>query len=113
MSGHTENSVVIDSSLERVWAMTNDVASWPWLFSEYASAEILNRSEDTVLFRLTTHPDEQDRTWAWVSERPLDPANHVVQARRIEAGPFGYMNIRWDTSWSTAAWKCAGSRTST
>jgi aromatase len=96
MSGHTENSVVIDSSLERVWAMTNDVASWPWLFSEYASAEILNRSEDTVLFRLTTHPDEQDRTWAWVSERRLDPGNHVVRARRVEAGPFEYMNIRWE-----------------
>jgi aromatase len=96
VSGHTENSVVIDSSLERVWTMTNDVASWPSLFSEYASAEILNHTDSSVLFRLTTHPDEQDRTWSWVSERHLDPANHTVRAERVETGPFEYMNIWWE-----------------
>ncbi|MGH3898242.1 MAG: SRPBCC family protein, partial [Pseudonocardiaceae bacterium] len=29
--------------MELVWSMTNDVESWPQLFSEYASAEILSR----------------------------------------------------------------------
>jgi aromatase len=96
MSGHTENSVVIDSSLDRVWAMTNDVTSWPWLFSEYGSVEILDRTDSSVRFRLTTHPDEENRTWSWVSERRLDPANHTVDARRVETGPFEYMNIRWE-----------------
>lgn len=96
MSGHTENLVVINSSLERVWAMTNDVTSWPWLFSEYASAEILDSTDNTVRFRLTMHPDEENRIWSWVSERTLDPANHTVAATRIETGPFEYMNIRWE-----------------
>ncbi len=96
MSGRTENVVVIDSSLEHVWAMTNDVASWPWLFSEYAAAEILDRTDSSVRFRLTTHPDENDHTWSWVSERRLDAANHTVEARRVETGPFEYMNIRWE-----------------
>jgi aromatase len=96
MSGHTENSIVIASGIERVWSITNDVGSWPSLFSEYASAEILSRTDSTVLFRLTTHPDEESRVWSWVSERRLDPASYTAHARRVETGPFEYMNIRWE-----------------
>jgi aromatase len=95
MTGHTENSVLIDAPLEKVWAVTNDVASWPWLFSEYASADILETDEDYVRFRLTMHP-EDGRTWTWVSERRLDPVNRVVRARRLETGPFNFMEIRWE-----------------
>jgi aromatase len=96
MAGHTENAIVINAPMELVWDMTNDVASWPRLFSEYASAEILERSGNTVTFRLTMHPDEEGRVWRWVSERTADPAAHRVRAHRIETGPFEYMNISWD-----------------
>jgi aromatase len=96
VSGHTENRVVIDAPLDRVWAITNDVASWPWLYSEYASAEILDKTENYVKFRLTTRPDANNQTWSWVSERHLDPVNHVVRARRVETGPFEHMDIRWE-----------------
>ena len=37
----------------------NDIERWPELFTEYASAEILERDGDTVRFRLTTHPDPE------------------------------------------------------
>jgi aromatase len=94
--GHTDNEVVIDAPLDLVWAMTNDVASWPQLFSEYASAEILERDGQTVRFRLTMHPDADGNAWSWVSERTADPATHTVLARRIETGWFEYMNIRWE-----------------
>jgi len=96
MSGHTENSVVIAAPMEQVWAITNDVACWPWLYSEYASAEIIDKADNYVKFRLTTVPDEQNQTWSWVSERRLDPVHHVVLARRVETGPFEHMNIRWE-----------------
>ncbi len=96
MSGHTENSVVVNAPFDRVWTMTNDVSSWPGLFSEYATAEILGRGENTVRFRLTMHPDEQGRVWSWVSERHCDPVNRTVLARRVETGPFEYMHIRWE-----------------
>jgi aromatase len=95
-AGHTENAIVVHAPMERVWAMTNDVASWPRLFTEYASAEILHRDGDTVRFRLTMHPDENGRVWSWVSERTGDPVTRTVHARRIETGPFEYMHIRWD-----------------
>ena len=37
MAGHTENEITIAAPLDLVWDMTNDLESWPQLFSEYAS----------------------------------------------------------------------------
>lgn len=96
MAGHTENSTTIAAPMDLVWEMTNDVESWPELFSEYAQAEILERRDNTVRFRLTMKPDENGKTWSWVSERTLDPTTRKVNARRVETGPFEYMNIHWE-----------------
>lgn len=95
MSGHTENEIVIDAPMELVWERTNDVERWPELFSEYASAEVLERDGDRVLFRLTMHPDPAGKVWSWVSERVADQATRTVTARRVETGPFERMHIRW------------------
>ncbi|PWR14157.1 cyclase [Micromonospora sicca] len=93
--GHTENSVVIDAPLPLVWRVTNDVARWTALFTEYAVVEILDQTGDTVRFRLTMHPDENGVSWSWVSERTADPATRQVRAHRVETGPFEYMRIHW------------------
>ncbi|MEU2347823.1 SRPBCC family protein [Modestobacter sp. NPDC049651] len=93
--GHTDNSVLIDADIDHVWRMTNDLPSWPDLFSEYAAVEVLAQEGPTVRFRLTMHPDEAGRVWSWVSERTLDEAAHQVVARRVEPGPFEFMDIRW------------------
>ncbi|MEU4834405.1 SRPBCC family protein [Streptosporangium sp. NPDC023615] len=95
MAAHTENEIVIDAPFDLTWDVTNDVAGWPELFSEYAAADVLERDGDRVLFRLTKHPDEQGRVWTWVSERVADRASRSVTARRVETGNFEYMNIRW------------------
>src|SRR5205085_7658727 len=34
--GHTDNSIMIDADLDHVWRMTNDLAAWPDLFTEYS-----------------------------------------------------------------------------
>ncbi|MFE9441172.1 SRPBCC family protein [Streptomyces sp. NPDC006602] len=93
--GHTDNSVYIDAGIDLVWELTNDVASWPRLFTEYAAAEILHQEGDTVRFRLSLHPDDTGKVWSWVSERTVDRAARRVTARRVEPGPFVYMNIQW------------------
>ena len=54
--------------------MTNDLRRWPELFTEYASAEIIEQVGNTFRFRLAMHPDENGKVWSWVSERTLDPA---------------------------------------
>jgi aromatase len=96
MAGHTDNSVVINAPMDLVWDMTNDVESWPQLFSEYAAAEILGRDGDTITFRLTMHPDDQGRVWTWVSQRTPDPSARRVRAHRLEAGAFKWMNLQWE-----------------
>jgi aromatase len=93
--GHTDNSILIDAPMELVWEMTNDVASWPRLFSEYAAADIIERRGDTVVFRLVMRPDEDGQAWSWVSERTPDPTTRTVHARRVETGPFEHMDIFW------------------
>ena len=94
MAAHTDNSIVIDAPLELTWSMANDVESWPTLFSgEYAAAELLERDEGRLVFRLTTVPDDHGRTFSWVSERVLDHERHSVDARRVELGPFRYLHI--------------------
>jgi aromatase len=94
-SWRTDNAIVIDAPMDLVWDMTNDVASWPELFDEYASAEILQRDGDTVRFRLTMHPDANGDAWSWVSERTADRAAREVRAHRVETGWFAYMNLFW------------------
>ncbi|GAA2150523.1 SRPBCC family protein [Kitasatospora kazusensis] len=96
MAGHTDNSIVIDAPLETVWEITNDLENWPNLFSEYASAEVLERDGATVTFRLTMHPDENGVVWSWVSRRTPDPLTRTVRAHRVETGPFEFMDIHWE-----------------
>jgi aromatase len=94
-AAHTESSIVINAPMDLVWDMTNDVESWPHLFSEYAAAEIITRDGNTVRFRLTMHPDDNGKVWSWVSERVMDPQARAVHAYRVETGPFEFMNIDW------------------
>lgn len=94
--GHTDNEIVIAAPMELVWTMTNDIESWPRLFSEYARAEVLSRAGNTVRFRLTMHPDPQGNEWSWVSERTADPETRTVRSRRVEPGWFEHMDIHWE-----------------
>jgi aromatase len=96
MAGHTDHEIVIDAPLELVWDMTNDIESWPRLFSEYSAATVLDRSGNTVRFRLALHPDETGKVWSWVSERRPDKETWTVRSQRVETGPFKYMWIYWE-----------------
>jgi aromatase len=96
MSAVADSSIVINAPMDLVWDMTNDVESWPQLYTEYSKAEILERNGNTVKFRLTMHPDENGKEWDWVSERTSEKSTHTVRARRLETGPFEYMNIFWE-----------------
>jgi aromatase len=97
-AGHTDNEIVINAPVDLTWRMTNDLESWPQLFSEYAAVEIMDRKGDTTTFRLTMRPDENGIIWSWVSERTADRDSLTVTARRVETGPFEHMDIRWEYS---------------
>ena len=96
MSGHTDNRIEIAAPLDLTWELTNDLDRWTQLFSEYASVEVLMQEGATTTFRLTMHPDENGQVWSWVSERTPDRSALTVKARRVETGPFEYMDITWE-----------------
>ncbi|GAB3435938.1 SRPBCC family protein [Flindersiella endophytica] len=96
MAGHTDNSVHINAPFDLVWETTNDLGSWPELFNEYASVDILRQDGDAVTFRLTMRPDAQGKVWSWVSERVVDREARNVRARRVEVGVFKYMYLFWE-----------------
>jgi aromatase len=93
--GHTDNTVEVDAPVDFVWRQTNDVRTWPGLFTEYAAVEVLEEATDSVTFRLTMHPDDNGAVWSWVSTRTWDEQARLVRARRVETGPFEFMNITW------------------
>jgi aromatase len=97
MAAHTDNEIVIAAPLQYVWDRMMDVEDWPNLFSEYAEATVVERDGDRIVFRLATHPDPEynDQVWSWTSERVADAATHTSKSKRIETGPFQYMEIQW------------------
>jgi len=79
-----------------VFDVSNRIELWTQLFTEYARAEVVERNGDTILFRLTTHPEDGRPARTWTSRRTLDRAARVATAERLEpAFPFRYMKIRW------------------
>ena len=96
MAAHVDNEILIDAPMQLVWDMTNDIANWPNLYSEYSAAEIISERDGNILFRLSLHPDETGKVWSWVSSRTPDPQTRTVRSHRVETGVFKYMSIFWE-----------------
>jgi len=90
--GHTCNSIIINAPYEKVFDISNDIERWTELFgTEYQKAEVLERKEDKITFRLT---DEEGKSW--VSWRLLFRDKNFTYSQRHEPMfPFKYMKIIW------------------
>jgi len=94
--GYIRNTVRIQAPIDDVFRLTNNIRTWPDLFTEYAEAEVIEESKDSVTFRLTTHPDETGIQWSWVATRKTDPVRRSTYSEREPSdGPFKRMIIRW------------------
>lgn len=94
--GYIRNAVRISAPVEDVFKLTNNVRTWPDLFTEYASSEVIEEAEDSVTFRLTTHPDESGTQWSWISTRWTNAGRKSTYSERNpSSGPFKHMVIRW------------------
>ncbi|VAW18540.1 hypothetical protein MNBD_BACTEROID05-886 [hydrothermal vent metagenome] len=90
--GHTRNSVLIDAPYDLVFDISNHIERWTELFGdEYVSAEVLERKDNEITFRLT-----DDENKSWVSKRWLHKDQYFAFASRHEPMfPFVYMKIVW------------------
>lgn len=94
--GYIRNTVRIQAPVDDVFRLTNNVRIWPDLFTEYEKAEVIEEAENSVTFRLTTHPDETGTQWSWIAIRKTDPARRSTYSEREpSSGPFKQMVIRW------------------
>jgi len=89
---HTVNSIQIEAPFGITFDISNHIERWTELFGdEYVSAEVLNREDNEITFRLT---DDENKTW--VSKRWLHKDQKYAYASRHEPMfPFKYMKIIW------------------
>ena len=92
---HIENSIIIQESPEKVFAITNDIDRWPVLFDEYSGARVVRREAEgrftKLIFQLS---NAEGRSWQ--SWRLLDHKELVAIAEREEPlFPFLYMHLKW------------------
>ena len=90
--GHTRNSIVINAPYNKVFDISNHIERWTELFGkEYVKAEVLERKNNEITFRLT-----DDEGKSWVSKRWLDKEHRYAVASRHEPMfPFKFMKIVW------------------
>jgi aromatase len=94
--GYIRNAVLIEAPVDEVFKLTNNVRTWPTLFSEYQASEVIEESDTSVTFRLTTHPDEDGQQWSWIAERfTNNERRSTYSERKPSSGPFQQMEIRW------------------
>jgi len=96
LPGYTENTIVILRDFDTVFDLTNDIALWPQLFTEYQKAEVISREGNTVTFSLTTYPEGERPSRTWVSTRVIDKPGRAATAERApNSFPFKEMKIHW------------------
>lgn len=94
--GYIRNAIVIEAPVDEVFCLTNDVRTWPNLFTEYESSEVIEETRGDVTFRLTTHPDENGQSWSWIAHRQTNfERKSTYSEREPSSGPFAKMQIRW------------------
>ena len=94
--GYIRNAILIEAPVEDVFRLTNNVRTWPTLFTEYQSSEVIEETDTCVTFRLTTHPDEDGQQWSWIAQRHTNKERRSTYSERMpSSGPFQRMEIRW------------------
>jgi len=90
--GHTRNTITIEAPYDLVFDISNHIERWTELFGdEYVSADVLERKDNEITFRLT-----DDEGKSWVSKRWLHKEQFYAFASRHEPMfPFKYMKIMW------------------
>lgn len=90
-----EHSIFIQGNPRQIFALTNDIESWPKLFHEYSSARVLSTEHSgffTMLkFELSNADQETWRSWRLLNHKELT----AIAQRSAPMFPFAYMHLLW------------------
>jgi aromatase len=90
-----ENSIDINADVYRVFDVTNDIARWPEIFSEYSAAKVISEEREgrytEIIFELANSEGASWRSWRLLDHRGLT----AIAERRDPLYPFEYMHLKW------------------
>lgn len=86
-----QRSALVEHSAARMFALVNDIASYPRRFDWCESAEVLESDPGRMVARLDLGFGAL-RTW-FTTENTLSPPHHI--AMELRAGPFKRLHGRW------------------
>jgi len=91
---HTEHSISIEASVDRVYGILADLKGYERLFPPTQSVEILDEGSGYQVGRLVV--DVGGRLQSWVTRRELDAQRALIRYRQIETAPLiGHMSGEW------------------
>jgi aromatase len=90
-----ENSIDINADVHRVFDITNDIARWPEIFSEYSATKVISREREgrytEIVFELANAEGASWRSWRLLDHRGLT----AIAERQDPLYPFEYMHLKW------------------
>lgn len=86
-----QRSALVEHSAARMFALVNDIASYPARFDWCEAAQVLEADEEHVVARLDLGMGAL-RTW-FTTENTLSPPHHIDM--RLRDGPFRKLSGRW------------------
>ncbi len=85
-------SAIVKHSAERMFALVNDVASYPSRFTWCAAAAVLDQDDTHITARLEVRI--AGFTQSFTTRNTLEPPTHISLA--LVDGPFQQLNGAWD-----------------
>lgn len=89
--GHIERSALVAFSATQMFALVNDVASYPAFMEGCVGAEVLQRSDDEVVARLDL--SKAGISHSFVTRNQLTPP--IAMTMALVEGPFKYLHGEW------------------
>ncbi len=92
MSVRTENSILINAPLEKIFETTSNLLLWPKVLPHYRWIRVLQTSDDGVIVKMAAR-----RGWLpiqWMSRYRVDSNAHELHFEHLKAFTRG-MQVRW------------------
>lgn len=86
-----QRSALVEHSVSRMFALVNDIESYPRRFAWCEAADVLEREETRVVARLELGL-AGFRTW-FTTQNTLSPPHHIEM--ELRDGPFRRLHGRW------------------
>ncbi len=88
----TENCLVIDASVERIYQLAASIERWPEILPHYRWVTIFRDDGSTRLAEMAATRDGFPIKWTSIEE--LDPARHRIRFRHVRGITRG-MDVEW------------------